>query len=167
MGALFRRTCKGCGHVFRVLRTSRFATNQDRDGDDCEDLSCVKCGSAEHVEDYGDGETAVHGKGYPCFDLGLGIMVESHEHRLREMRARGLVEMEGEAQRELEKELSRRKAGEERVDREMAEMAERHRADHDLQAALHRSSQGRTPMEQLEILVGKKNMHTLLTGGPQ
>ena len=135
MGRIVVKLCP-CGREFEVLRVGGRDTCLEREGDAIDDLSCPACGSLEAVDTFrGVAPAVVHGARFPYFDLGLGETVESEQHRRSIMRAKGLVDFEGEAEREAEVAARAADDARRRVERELAEDADRQAADPDIRAA--------------------------------
>lgn len=134
MGRIVEKHCP-CGRVYELLRHNGQDTNLSRE--DCiTDLSCPACGGSEAVETYGTGPTvAVEGAGYPYFDPGLGELIQSRAHRREVMARLGVVDAEGEAERELQLMRSAQNEAHRRWKAEADEDEARQAADPDIRQA--------------------------------
>jgi hypothetical protein len=120
-----------------VLDHRGVVTVLEKEGDACFELTCPTCGAPEFVEHLlGVGEEYVpHGSGFPYYDHGLGLEVQSPDHRRRVMKERGLVCMEGEAEREFDRARAEHNAARERLAARQAEDAARQQRDPEIRKA--------------------------------
>lgn len=166
MGATKTRECPA-GHRYDVLDHRGVVTVLAKEGDDCFVLTCPTCGSAEFTEHLlGVGEEYVpHGSGFPYYDHGLGLEVESPDHRRRVMKERGLVCMEGEADREFDRIRSEHNAARERLAARQAEDAARQMRDPEIRKAQARVDaafrESRTIEELVEKVYGERAGYVL------
>ena len=156
MGATKTRQCPA-GHRYDVLDHRGVVTVLEKEGDACFELTCPTCGAAEFTEHLlGVGEEYVpHGAGYPYFDHGLGVELESAEHRRRVMRERGVVCMEGEAGREFDRIMGERRAAEAREGERRRQDAERQAADPEIRRAQTRVADAMAGSATIEEFVEK------------
>ena len=90
MALLRHRKCMDCMERYSVLEHGGDVLGMDRDDDK---PICPKCGSkvfASVVE-----AAAVIDRGYPRFDRGLGIELQSAAHRKQVCEERGLIPVDG------------------------------------------------------------------------
>lgn len=163
--AIVSRKCVNCGRVRQHVESSRWdpetrcsvrvETNLDRD-ENVEDLSCIECGTleAEAIIE-APRVTTPHGAGFPYFDVGLGVMVESEQHRLETARAMGLRPMDGEMEREVQKASDAMYAESRRLDEEMAQMHREYMQDESVRKILLRAEEAKTNAEKQAIYEGR------------
>lgn len=153
MGAIKVRVCPQA-HEYEVL-VHNGAVSVLEHGDDVENLTCPKCGSAEFTETLGSSRQRPHGAGYPYNDIGLGCRIESAQHRRQVMRELGLVSADGEMERETDRALADMDAKRAKVEAERRDTRARQGADQGVRQVQHRLSQARTPQDMLRAVYGE------------
>lgn len=149
MGAVHEKRCTN-GHKWEVLELGGVETSLAREGDACFDVTCPTCGLDGAKVFTSDGRKP-HGAGFPYYDFGLDLVLQSEQHRQQVMRERGLKPMDGEFTRVTEQTWAKKRLEGERIDREYAEMTARQNADPEVRRMRARMGEAKSKADVLAM----------------
>lgn len=153
MGAIHEKKCVN-GHTWEVLEHNGVETSLAREGDACFDVTCPECGLDGTRHFAAGAPRTPHGAGYPRFDVGLGRMLESEQHRRQVMKELGVKDAEGELGRVVQEIVDLRSTAERKHQEEYTRMQEEMAADPTVRRIQARAASARTREELLAIYGG-------------